>query len=79
MDRSTALRCLLNLGLGRSRSRPAQVIDPKGCKTHHSNRRAVIRKHVSEEPTLPTISTTVENPKNLTERRRLVLIKGASS
>src|SRR5262245_51695618 len=39
MDRSTALRCLLGLGFGRSsRSKAPTVYDPKGLKAHHSKR-----------------------------------------
>jgi hypothetical protein len=51
MDRSTALRCLLYLGL--KRSRPATVIDPKGSRAHHRKRKDAAPKiRVSEKPEL---------------------------
>jgi hypothetical protein len=68
MDRSVALRCLLNLGLRCADGKPAIVCDPKGSRAHHAKRK-------DAAPKVPH-SHQVEKPP---ARGRLVLIKGASS
>ena len=54
MDRSAALRCLLNIGLSRSRSKAAVVFDLKGHKAHHSKRKDAIPKVPVSEKTRTT-------------------------
>jgi len=70
MDRSTALRCLLGIGLNRSRSKAATVYDPKGLKAHHNK-----RKHVA--PQVPRHHDQVKQAP--VGRGRLVLIKNGTS
>jgi hypothetical protein len=68
MDRSAALRSLLNLGLNRSRGKPATVYDPKGFKAHHAKRK-------SDGP-----KVFPPQPSEAAERRKgLMLVKGALS
>jgi hypothetical protein len=67
MDRSTVLRCLLNLGLSRSRGKPTTVYDPKGFKAHHAKRKVAAPKG-------PDPAHQVDAP----GRRRLVLVKNGA-
>jgi len=70
MDRSTALRCLLGLGLQRSRGKPATVIDPKRFRAHHAKRTAAPKPM----PSAPAVS-----PRPPVERRHLALVKNGAA
>jgi hypothetical protein len=76
MDRSVALRCLLDLGLQRSHGKPATVYDPKRFRAHHAKRTA------TSKPVPPAAPISPRPPPSepMQRRGRLVLVKnGAAS